>query len=50
MTEQVKKGFDEYIKRIMDEDDEILKELGSDIDEEGIPYWEKWGKERKNKI
>ena len=28
----------------MDEDAEILKALGSDFDEEGIPYWKKWGK------
>jgi hypothetical protein len=39
-----KYGFDKYIKRIMDEDQEILESLGSDFDEEGIPYWEKWGK------
>ena len=31
----------------MDEDAEILKTLGSDFDEEGIPYWEKWGSEFK---
>ena len=36
--------FDDYLKRIMDEDAEILKALGSDFDEEGIPYWKKWGK------
>lgn len=36
--------FDAYIKKIMDENDELLKALGSDFDEEGIPYWEKWGK------
>ena len=39
--------FDDYLKRIMDEDAEILKTLGSDFDEEGIPYWEKWGSEFK---
>jgi hypothetical protein len=42
-----KTGFDLYIERIMKENDEILKNLGSDYDEEGIPYWEKWGKESK---
>ena len=42
MTEE--SGFDAYIKRIMDEDQEILEALGSDFDEEGISYWEKWGK------
>ena len=31
----------------MDEDAEILKALGSDFDEEGIPYWEKWGSKSK---
>ena len=42
-------GFDAYIKRIMDEDQEILEALGSDFDEEGIPYWEKWGKKALDK-
>jgi hypothetical protein len=45
MTE--KTGFDKYIERIMEENDEILRNLGSDYDEEGIPYWEKWGTESK---
>ena len=36
-------GFDAMIKRIKEEDLEILKALGSDFDEEGIPYWKKWG-------
>lgn len=41
--------FDDYIKRIMEEDEDLLKNLGSDYDEEGIPYWEKWhnGQEAK---
>ena len=39
--------FDDYIKRIMDENEKLLKNLGSDFDEEGIPYWEKWGSESK---
>jgi hypothetical protein len=39
--------FDDYIKRIMEENEEILKNLGSDYDEEGVPYWEKWGSESK---
>jgi hypothetical protein len=47
-------SFDDYIKRIVKENHEILKNLGSDYDEEGIPYWEKWGKPldsyRKDKI
>jgi hypothetical protein len=40
-------GFDAYIKRIKQQDQEILEALGSDFDEEGIPYWDKWGKDRK---
>ena len=36
--------FDDYIKRILEEDKQILEALGSDFDEEGIPYWEKWGR------
>jgi hypothetical protein len=35
-------SFNDYIKRIVEKDAEILKNLGSDFDEEGIPYWEKW--------
>jgi hypothetical protein len=39
--------FDDYIKRVMEENEEILKALGSDFDEEGTPYWKKWGSEHK---
>jgi hypothetical protein len=39
--------FDDYMKRIMEEDKEILEALGSDYDEEGVPYWEKWGSKVK---
>lgn len=35
--------FEDYIRRIMEQDKEILERLGSDYDEKGIPYWEKWG-------
>lgn len=35
--------FDDYLKKIMEENRELLEALGSDYDEEGIPYWEKWG-------
>jgi hypothetical protein len=35
--------FDDYIRRIKEENDRILKSLGSDYDEEGVSYWEKWG-------
>jgi hypothetical protein len=44
VAEEVRSGFDAYIKRIMEENKELLESLGSDFDEEGIPYWEKWGK------
>ena len=40
-------GFDAYIRRIMEENEELLKALGSDYDEDGVPYWEKWGKKDK---
>jgi len=40
-------SFDDYIKRIMEEDEELLKNLGSDFDEEGIPYWKKWGNKKE---
>jgi hypothetical protein len=43
-------GFDAMMKRIKQEDQEILKELGSDFDEEGVPYWKKWGKGEKAKF
>lgn len=45
-----KSGFDDYFKRIMDEDAEILKALGSDFDEDGVPYWEKWGKGEESRF
>jgi hypothetical protein len=42
-------GFDAMIRRIIEQDKEILETLGSDFDEEGIPYWEKWGKKALDK-
>ena len=39
--------FEDYIRRLREEDLELLKRLGSDFDEEGVPYWEKWGTESK---
>jgi hypothetical protein len=42
-------NFDAYIKRLMEENEELLKALGSDYDEEGVPYWEKWGKKALDK-
>lgn len=40
-------SFDDYIKKIIKEDKDLLESLGYDFDEEGIPYWEKWGSESK---
>jgi hypothetical protein len=31
--------FASYIKRYVKDNDEILNKLGSDIDEDGTPYW-----------
>jgi hypothetical protein len=31
--------FASYIKRYVKENDEVLQKLGSDIDENGTPYW-----------
>ena len=42
--------FDDYIRRIMEENKKILEALGSDFDEEGVPYWEKWGKVDKEEF
>ena len=39
-----KSGFYLFMERMNKEHEELLKALGSDYDEEGIPYWEKWGK------
>jgi len=47
MTEE--SGFDAMIRRIIEQDKKILETLGSDFDEEGIPYWEKWGKKALDK-
>ena len=32
---------DEHIKLIAEENKELLERLGSDYDENGVPYWEK---------
>lgn len=46
--EMADKDFGDYIKRYVKENDEILNKLGSDIDEDGVPYWLKAKKEQKN--
>ena len=33
---------DSFIKEVMQDNEEILDKLGSDYDDQGIPYWEKW--------
>lgn len=30
-----------FIKQIVEEDKELLERIGSDYDENGVPYWEK---------
>jgi len=39
--EMADKDFGDYIKSYVKENDEILKKLGSDYDEDNIPYWKK---------
>ena len=39
--EMADKDFGDYIKSYVKENDEILKKLGSDYDEDNIPYWNK---------
>ncbi len=42
--EENDKKFDtyrEYAEYIVKENEEILNKLGSDYDEDGVPYWEK---------
>jgi hypothetical protein len=31
--------FASYIKRYVKDNEEILSSIGSDIDEDGVPYW-----------
>ena len=31
--------FASYIKRYVKDNDDVLNKLGSDIDENGLPYW-----------
>lgn len=32
--------FKEALKKTMEEHDEVLEHLGSDYDENGVPYWD----------
>jgi len=38
--------FASYIRRYSKQNDEILNNLGSDYDENGIPYWLKYKEEQ----
>ena len=40
--EMADEDFASYIKRYVKENESILNKLGSDYDENIIPYWEKW--------
>lgn len=40
--EMVDEDFASYIRRYVKQNDDILNNLGSDYDENGIPYWKKW--------
>lgn len=37
--------FASYIKRYVKDNEEILSSIGSDIDEDGVPYWLKGSKD-----
>lgn len=39
--EMADEDFASYIKRYVKENDDILQKLGSDYNEDGIPYWKK---------
>ena len=38
--------FASYIKRYVKDNEEILSNIGSDIDESGVPYWLKYKEEQ----
>jgi hypothetical protein len=40
--------FASYIKSYVKQNDDILNNLGSDYDENGIPYWKKWENDKKD--
>ena len=41
----VSDGFKKAVQEVIEKDSEILERLGSDYDDNGIPYWEKWNKD-----
>ena len=36
--------LEQIVKQVIEENAELLERLGSDYDDNGIPYWEKWHK------
>ena len=43
--EENDKKFDSYVEYaayMVEKNKEVLDRLGSDFDEDGVPYWEKW--------
>ena len=41
-------NYAEYVGYIVKDNDKILDALGSDYDEEGIPYWKKWEDDKED--
>ena len=37
-----KEDISDFIRQAAVENKELLERLGSDYDENGVPYWEKW--------
>lgn len=49
--EENDKKFDtyvEYVGNIVKDNQRILDALGSDYDEDGIPYWKKWKDDKED--
>jgi hypothetical protein len=44
MSELSKSQMRRIAYQVMKENEELLEKLGSDYDEQGVPYWEKWEK------
>lgn len=46
--EMADEDFAAYIKRYTKHNEDILNNLGSDYDENGIPYWKKWEEKKED--
>ena len=46
--EMADEDFAAYIKRYTKQNEDILNNLGSDYDENGIPYWKKWEEKKED--